>query len=500
MTDFIFMVKDTSYMFVTGPDVVKTVTHEEVTARGAGRRRHPHHQVRRRRPRLRQRRRGAADAAPLRRLPAGQQPREAAAVAADRPIPPTAIEPSLDTLVPDNPDKPYDMKELIARSSTRATSSSCSRTTPQHRHRLRAHGGLDGRHRRQPADGAGRLPRHQSVDQGGALRALLRRFNIPIVTFVDVPGFLPGTAQEYGGIIKHGAKLLYAYAEATVPKVTVITRKAYGGAYDVMASKHLRGDVNFAWPTAEIAVMGPKGAVEIIFRQDIGDAAKIAAHRGIPRPSSPTRSSPAPRLHRRRDHAAHTRKRICRSLRCCATRSDEPVAQARQHSAVARRRGTGRHAETHVQENPHRQPRRDRLPGHQDRPRLGIATVAVYSDADATRCTCAWPTRRCIIGPPPSAESYLVIDKIVAGLQGRPAPRRCIPGYGFLSENAGVREALEASAGIVFIGPPRRRSSDGRQDHLQALAKEAGVSTVPGYPTSSRRRDAVEIAARSAIR
>ena len=102
-------------------------------------------------------------------------------------------------------------------------------------------------------------------------------FNIPIVTFVDVPGFLPGTAQEYGGIIKHGAKLLYAYAEATVPKVTVITRKAYGGAYDVMSSKHLRGDVNYAWPTAEIAVMGAKGAVEIIFRSDIGDAEKIAA-------------------------------------------------------------------------------------------------------------------------------------------------------------------------------------------------------------------------------
>jgi propionyl-CoA carboxylase beta chain len=102
-------------------------------------------------------------------------------------------------------------------------------------------------------------------------------FNIPVVTFVDVPGFLPGTAQEYGGIIKHGAKLLYAYAECTVPKVTVITRKAYGGAYDVMASKHLRGDVNFAWPSAEIAVMGPKGAVEIIFREEKGDSARIAA-------------------------------------------------------------------------------------------------------------------------------------------------------------------------------------------------------------------------------
>ena len=130
-------------------------------------------------------------------------------------------------------------------------------------------------------------------------------FNIPIVTFVDVPGFLPGTAQEYGAIIKHGAKLLFAFAEATVPKVTVITRKAYGGAYDVMSSKHLRGDVNYAWPTAEIAVMGPKGAVEIIFRADIGDAAKIAQRTEEYRAkfANPFVAG-EPRLHRRRDHAA----------------------------------------------------------------------------------------------------------------------------------------------------------------------------------------------------
>ena len=140
-------------------------------------------------------------------------------------------------------------------------------------------------------------------------------FNIPILTFVDVPGFLPGTAQEYGGIIKHGAKLLYAYAEATVPKITVITRKAYGGAYDVMSSKHLKGDVNFAWPTAEIAVMGPKGAVEIIFRQDIGDADKIAARTEEYRQKF---ANPFIAGHRGfiddvvMPHS--TRKRICRSL------------------------------------------------------------------------------------------------------------------------------------------------------------------------------------------
>ena len=165
-------------------------------------------------------------------------------------------------------------------------------------------------------------------------------FNIPIVTFVDVPGFLPGTAQEYGGIIKHGAKLLFAYAEATVPKVTVITRKAYGGAYDVMSSKHLRGDVNFAWPTAEIAVMGPKGAVEIIFRADLGDQQKIAdAHRGIPREIRQSVRRRRARLHRRRDPAALDAAAHLPRARHAARTSklENPVEEARQHSAVTAR-------------------------------------------------------------------------------------------------------------------------------------------------------------------
>jgi acetyl-CoA carboxylase carboxyltransferase component len=161
-------------------------------------------------------------------------------------------------------------------------------------------------------------------------------FNIPIVTLEDVPGFMPGTSQEYGGIIKHGAKLLYAYAEATVPKVTVITRKAYGGAYDVMASKHLRGDVNFAWPSAEIAVMGPKGAVEIIFRKDIGDPA--ARSRRAPRSTGEIRQPVhrrRPRLHRRRHHAArHPGARLPLLRHAAQQGAEEPVAQARQHSAV----------------------------------------------------------------------------------------------------------------------------------------------------------------------
>ncbi len=154
-------------------------------------------------------------------------------------------------------------------------------------------------------------------------------FNIPIVTFVDVPGFLPGTAQEYGGLIKHGAKLLFAYSQATVPLVTVITRKAFGGAYDVMASKHIGGDVNYAWPTAQIAVMGAKGAVEIIFRADIGDAGQDrGAHQGIRGPLPLALRRRRARLYRRGDHAAAPRGGASRARsRCCGTRQVEMPAR-----------------------------------------------------------------------------------------------------------------------------------------------------------------------------
>ena len=164
-------------------------------------------------------------------------------------------------------------------------------------------------------------------------------FNIPIVTFVDVPGFLPGTAQEYGGIIKHGAKLLYAFAEATVPKVTVITRKAYGGAYDVMSSKHLRGDVNYAWPTAEIAVMGPKGAVEIIFRGDLGDPAAIEARTQEYRERFANPFIAAKRGFVDDVIMPHgTRRRVAHSLRWLANKKTrEPVEEAREHSTLAKR-------------------------------------------------------------------------------------------------------------------------------------------------------------------
>jgi len=276
MTDFIFMVKDTSYMFVTGPEVVKTVTHEEVTAEELGGA--VTHSTKS----------GVADRAfendlealiMLRRfmdfLPTNN--REKPPV---RPTPDPAdrVDYSLDTLIPDNPNKPYDMKELIYKV---VDDFDFFEIQPENAKNIitgfgRMQGSTVGIVANQPMVLAGCLDIKSSIKAARFVR-FCDSFNIPIITFVDVPGFMPGTAQEYGGIIKHGAKLLYAFAEATVPKITLITRKAYGGAYDVMSSKHLRGDVNFAWPTAEIAVMGPKGAVEIIFRQDIGDLAKIEA-------------------------------------------------------------------------------------------------------------------------------------------------------------------------------------------------------------------------------
>jgi len=184
---------------------------------------------------------------------------------------------SLDTLVPGNPNKPYDMKELILKV---VDDTDFFEIQPEYAKNIivgvgRMAGHTIGVVANQPMVLAGCLD-IKSATKAARFVRFCDCFNIPIITFVDVPGFMPGTAQEHGGIIKHGAKLLYAFAEATVPKITVITRKAYGGAYDVMSSKHLRGDVNFAWPSAEIAVMGPKGAVEIIFRQDIGDPQKIA--------------------------------------------------------------------------------------------------------------------------------------------------------------------------------------------------------------------------------
>ncbi len=275
MTDFIFMVRDTSYMFITGPDVVKTVTQEDVTPEELGG------------AKVHTTKSAVADGSyendvicmeEMRRLfdflPLSNRdgvPRWETSDDAGR------QELSLDTLVPENPNKPYDMKELILKvvdeSDFFEIGEAFARNIITGFGRLE--GGTVGFVANQPMVLAGVLDSDASRKAARFVR-FCDCFNIPIVTFVDVPGFLPGVAQEHGGIIKHGAKLLFAYAEATTPKVTVITRKAYGGAYDVMASKHMRADVNYAWPSAQIAVMGAKGAVEIIFRNERGNKDAIA--------------------------------------------------------------------------------------------------------------------------------------------------------------------------------------------------------------------------------
>jgi propionyl-CoA carboxylase beta chain len=276
MTDFIFMVQGTSYMFVTGPDVVKTVTNETVTAEELGG------------ASVHTTKSSIADKAFANDVEALLQMRRLidflpSSNSAELPVIPgfhdaEAIDESLDTLIPANPNQPYDMKELILKT---VDGGDFFEIQEAHARNIicgfaRIKGRTVGIVANQPMVLAGVLDSDAGRKAGRFVR-FCDCFNIPIITFVDVPGFLPGTAQEYGGLIKHGAKLLYAYAEATVPKITVIARKAYGGAYVVMASKHLRGDVNYAWPTAEIAVMGSKGAAEIIYRSELSDKDKIAA-------------------------------------------------------------------------------------------------------------------------------------------------------------------------------------------------------------------------------
>jgi propionyl-CoA carboxylase beta chain len=278
MTDFIFMVRGTSYMFVTGPEVIRSVTHEEVTFEELGG------------AETHARTSGVAHFAAageeaclegirelLGFLPQNNLEDPPVRATAD---PPDRVDEALQRLVPDNPTKPYDMKELI---QAVLDDQHFFEVQPDYAPNLViGFGRLGGRPvgivANQPAHLAGCLDIAASL-KGARFVRFCDCFNIPLVTFEDVPGFLPGTAQEYGGIIKHGAKLLYAFAEATVPKLTVITRKAYGGAYCVMASKHIRADANFAFPTAEIAVMGPEGAVNVLYRRELAEAADPARFR-----------------------------------------------------------------------------------------------------------------------------------------------------------------------------------------------------------------------------
>ena len=323
ITDFIFMVEDSSYMFVTGPDVVKTVTHETVTAEDLGG------------ASTHTSKSGVADLAfendieallMTRRffnfLPSNNREGPPKRDTADLQ---SRSEHSLDTLVPDNPNQPYDIKELIVKI---VDEGDFFELQPDYAKNIvtgfaRMEGKTVGIVANQPMVLAGCLDINSST-KGARFVRFCDAFNIPIVTLVDVPGFMPGTAQEYGGIIRHGAKLLYAYAECTVPKITLITRKAYGGAYDVMASKHLRGDVNLAWPSAEIAVMGPKGAVEIIFREEAKDPEKLAQ-----RTEEYRAKFANPFVAGRRGYIddvifpRDTRQRICRSLAMLAEKNLE---------------------------------------------------------------------------------------------------------------------------------------------------------------------------------
>ncbi len=278
LTDFIFMVKDTSYMFVTGPEVVKTVTHEDVTHEQLGG------------ALVHNEKSGVAHfmadneehcVSLIRRLlsflPQNNMEDPPLLRATDDPL---RADELLDEIVPDAPSKPYDIKDVIHRVVDD------NDFFEVHEHYAgniiigfaRLNGRVIGIVAQQPMVLAGVLDINSSA-KGARFVRFCDCFNIPIITFEDVPGFLPGIGQEHGGIIRHGAKLLYAYCEATVPKITVITRKAYGGAYDVMNSKHIRGDINYAWPTAEIAVMGPEGAVNILSREDIANAADPEATR-----------------------------------------------------------------------------------------------------------------------------------------------------------------------------------------------------------------------------
>ena len=342
ITDFVLMAEESSYMFITGPDVVKTVTGEEVSFEELG---------------------GASTHASksgvahftaadeeacledarylLSFLPQNNLERAPYAAPSD---PVDREEPELDTFIPDEATKPYDMKQVIAKVVDDAE---FLEVQPRFAENIvcgfaRLGGHSVGVVGNQPAALAGVLDIDASVKAARFVRTC-DAFNIPLVTFVDVPGFLPGTEQEWGGIIRHGAKLLYAYAEATVPKLTVITRKAYGGAYDVMSSKHIRADFNVAWPTAEVAVMGPEGAVNIIFRKELEDAADPEARRvRADRRLQGALREPVPRrragLRRRGDRAAPDAADPDLGARGLADEARAAAeAQARQHPALARR-------------------------------------------------------------------------------------------------------------------------------------------------------------------
>ena len=537
ITDFTIMVEGTSYMFVTGPKVVKAVTHEDVDAETLG---------------------GATTHTTRSGVAHIAAHDEAEALSTVRRIlghlpqnnlgdPPTipldAVAPRdgapLDAIVPDEPSRPYDMHDVI---SGIVDDGDFLEIQPGWAQNIiigfaRLGGRSVGIVAQQPPVLAGALDIDASTKAARFVRTC-DCFNVPLVTFVDVPGFMPGVGQEHGGIIRHGAKLLYAYCEATVPKLTVITRKAYGGAYDVMSSKHIRGDLNLAWPTAEIAVMGAEGAVNILHRDEIADADDPAADRAAfapnTRPSSPTRMS-------RRRAATSTTSSALGDASSTHRRSGdarrqarlEPAEEARQHPAVTD--ATQAAAPVSVRKDAGDRPFRRVLIANRGEiavriirtcRELGIETVAVYSDADAD-APMSGADDAVRLGPAPAAESYLRADRIVDAALATGA-EAIHPGYGFLSERATFARAVDRrrarlhrpdvatrSTGLATSSPrdaPRRRSAcrscPGRSSRLRSIAptpssRSSTPRTTVGFPLmvkaaaggggrGMRRVDAVE--------
>ena len=433
MTDFIIMVKNTSNMMITGPG-----GDQDGHARGghaprswAARSRTPRSRASRTsrpRPRRSASRSSAICSRSFRRTTSKTRP-------SCRPrIPPDRMDPALRTLVPDNPNKPYDIKELIRAGRRRRATS--SRSHPLYGKNMvvgfaRFGGRSVGIVANQPAHRAGVLDIDASK-KGARFVRFCDAFNLPIITFVDVPGFLPGVDQEHGGIIKHGAKLLYAFCEATVPRVTIITRKAYGGAYVVMSSKHTRADVNFAFPTAELAVMGPDGAVNIVFRNELKSADDPAAQPRraggrVPRELRQPVQGRRARLHRRGDPARGDAAAASSGRSRCWRRS---AIRTRPRSTA-----TSRCRSIDVQEDPDRESRRDRrardprLPRdrHQDGRHLLRRRSRRAARALRRRGLSLRAAARARVLPADGARR--------SRSRSAPAPRRSIPGYGFLAEN-----------------------------------------------------------------